>query len=221
MATKHNISSDKIYHYIIQCITEGKLKPNDRIKEQDLVKETGLSRTPIREALNILLNEGMLTQDSKNGLIITELDLNAITKLYELREILEGECAKLAAQHASNTEIDILSELVQAQTTLTDTNMIKANNILFHETLYRCSCNRFLIKMMQEMKRSLLLLGESTLSNKSRQKQSYEEHYEMVSALQKRDSAKAQEYAKLHIRNAYKVRLSRLLNSKNVHIHAK
>ncbi|WP_269889722.1 GntR family transcriptional regulator [Campylobacter coli] len=113
--TSQKNSSYKIYEFIIDSIKEGNLKPNDRIKEQDIVQQTGFSRTPIREALGLLQNDGILIQDSKKGLVVAGLDLISITKLYEIRELLEGEAAKLAAQYASSSEIEILENIVQAQ----------------------------------------------------------------------------------------------------------
>lgn len=107
------ISSDRIYDFIIKSIKDGKLKPNDRVKEQDLVEQTRLSRTPIREALGLLQNDGILVQDGKNGLIVAGLDLISITKLYEIRELLEGEAAKLTALHVSMAEIEILVNILK------------------------------------------------------------------------------------------------------------
>ncbi|WP_223208484.1 GntR family transcriptional regulator [Campylobacter coli] len=71
--TSQKNSSYKIYEFIIDSIKEGNLKPNDRIKEQDIVQKTGFSRTPIREALGLLQNDGILIQDSKKGLLLLDL----------------------------------------------------------------------------------------------------------------------------------------------------
>ncbi|WP_139110393.1 FCD domain-containing protein, partial [Vibrio parahaemolyticus] len=103
-----------------------------------------------------------LIQDSKKGLVVAGLDLISITKLYEIRELLEGEAAKLAAQYASSSEIEILENIVQAQKNITELNELKPNNVLFHQTLYRCSGNHYLYKIMENLDRSLLLLGDST-----------------------------------------------------------
>lgn len=205
--TSQKNSSYKIYEFIIDSIKEGNLKPNDRIKEQDIVQQTGFSRTPIREALGLLQNDGILIQDSKKGLVVAGLDLISITKLYEIRELLEGEAAKLAAQYASSSEIEILENIVQAQKNITELNELKSNNVLFHQTLYRCSGNHYLYKIMENLDRSLLLLGDSTLA-----KEAYKEHLAVVEAIRNRDIAKAEEMAKFHIRQAYKVRLSNILN---------
>ena len=206
------ISSDLIYDYIINSIKEGRLKPKDRIKEQELVLETGFSRTPIREALGILLNEGILTQDGKKGLVVAGLDLVSITKLYEMRELLEGEAARLATFFASKIAIEILYNIVHSQKNLSDVQSLRANNVLFHETIFRCSNNNYLLKTMQHLDRSLILLGESTLAKENRAQEAFNEHLKIVNAIEKKDENKAMNLAKTHIRQAYKVRLERILS---------
>ncbi|MCH5336469.1 MAG: GntR family transcriptional regulator [Campylobacter sp.] len=210
------ISSDRIYEYIIDAIRQGKLKPNDRIKEQDLTEETGLSRTPIREALGILLNEGILIQDGKNGLVVAGLDLVSITKLYEIRELLESEAARLAVQYASKAEIEILANVVEAQKNIAKTDVVslRANNVLFHQTIYHCSGNHYLYKIMQNLEKTLILLGESTLAKENRANEVYEEHLALVNAIKEKDAKKAADLARFHIHQAYKIRLERILNSK-------
>ena len=169
-------SSDKIYDYIIESIKQGKFKPKDRIKEQDLIQETGLSRTPIREALGILVNEGILVQDGKKGLMVSGLDLISITKLYEMREFLEGEAARLATLFVSKVEIEILHNIIEEQKHISDIAEARANNVLFHEMIYRCSNNNYLFKIMQNLDKSLILLGESTLAKPERIQETYMEH---------------------------------------------
>ena len=203
--------SDKIYDHVIEAIRQGKLKPKDRIKEQDLIQETGSSRTPIREALGILLNEGILVQDGKKGLMVAGLDLISITKLYEMREFLEGEAARLATLFASEVEVEILSNIVKAHKTIDNIVEARANNLLFHETIYRCSNNHYLFKTMQNLDRSLILLGESTLAKPGRILESYQEHYNIVEAIKQGDENKAQNMARFHIHQAYKIRLERIL----------
>ncbi len=213
---KQKISSDRIYDHVIDAIKQGKLKPKDRIKEQYLAEETGLSRTPIREALGILLNEGILIQEGKNGLVVAGLDLVSITKLYELRELLEGEAARLAVQYSSKAELEILARIVKAQKSIahTDISALRANNVLFHQTLYRYSGNHYLYKTMQNLEKTLILLGESTLAKENRPKESYEEHLNLVNAIRAKDSKKAEELARFHIHQAYKIRLERILHSR-------
>ncbi|PAF48030.1 GntR family transcriptional regulator [Helicobacter sp. 12S02634-8] len=207
-------SGEQVYQSIINAIKNATLAPGDRIKENDLVKTTGFSRTPIREAISLLLNEGMITNDQKRGLIITELDQNMIAQIYEMREVLEGAAAKLAAQHASDVEISILEKIVQHHAQAKTLEDIIQNNRIFHTTLYQCSHNKFLLKSVQELENSLLLLGSTTLKDPKRGQQSYQEHLTILQALKNRDCHQAQEAAKAHIRQAYQIRLDRFLFGK-------
>ncbi|PAF42211.1 GntR family transcriptional regulator [Helicobacter sp. 11S03491-1] len=204
-------SGKQVYQYIIESIKNATMPPGFRIKENDLVKNTGLSRTPIREAISILINEGLITNDQKRGLIITELDQSMIAQLYEMREVLEGAAARLAAQHASDVEIGILENILTKQSQLNTLEEIIKNNKIFHNTLYQCAHNKFLLKTIQEIENSLLLLGTTTLSYPDRQLQSHQEHLQILNALKNRDSKKAKEFAQIHIKEAYKIRLNRFL----------
>ena len=211
MSRMPSSSSDKIYHFIISAIAQGKLKAHDRIKEQELVKETGLSRTPIREALTLLQNEGILSQDGRNALVVTGLDLISMTKLYELRENLEIWASKLATRHISKIEIEVLYNIIQSGKKLSKLSEVRANNLLFHQTIYRCASNPYLIKIMKNLEHSLLLLGESTLTSPQRQAQAHEEHLSIVKAMQRGDEEEAAKRAEFHIKQAYKMRLEQFL----------
>lgn len=155
-----------------------------------MIQETGLSRTPIREALGILVNEGILVQDGKKGLMISGLDLISITKLYEMREFLEGEAARLATLFVSKVKIEILHNIIEEQKHISDIAEARANNVLFHEMIYRCSNNNYLFKIMQNLDKSLILLGESTLAKPERIQETYMEHANIFEAIRKGDEKK-------------------------------
>ncbi|PAF48263.1 GntR family transcriptional regulator [Helicobacter sp. 12S02232-10] len=209
-------SGEQAYRYIIESIKNATLLPGCRIRENDLVQTIGLSRTPIREAINLLINEGLITNDQKRGFIITELDQNMIAQLYEMREVLEGAAARLAAQHASDVEISILENIVEDQTRAKTLQDIAKNNKIFHSTLYQCAHNKFLLKTIQELENSLLLLGSTTLKDPQRQLQSHQEHLDILNALKNRNLQQAKECAEFHIRQAYKIRLDRFLLKKKL-----
>lgn len=176
-----------------------------------MVEQTGLSRTPVREALGLLQNDGILVQDGKNGLIVAGLDLISITKLYKIRELLEGEATKLAALHASMVEIEILVNILKVQKNIKELNELRASNILCHQTLYRFSGNHYLFKIMENLDRSLLLLGDSTLAKENRPKEAYEEHLAVVNAIKERNALEGERLVKFHIQQAYKIRLDNIL----------
>ncbi|NVF15794.1 GntR family transcriptional regulator [Vreelandella maris] len=203
--------SEQAYRFIIDAIKEGSLLPGTRIREVELAKRTGLSRTPVREALNRLQLEGLVANDPSRGIIITELDQSMISELYAMREVLEGTAAGLAARHASEVEIAFLREINERDAKLTDTLDLLRNNKLFHSTLYRCAHNRYLLKMLNSLQESMMLLGRSTLAKPGRPEIARKEHQEIINALEARDPKTAEQLSRTHIREAYKTRLEAFL----------
>jgi DNA-binding GntR family transcriptional regulator len=202
------------YRYIRSAIQEGRLKPGDRLREIELAGQIGLSRTPIREALGRLQAEGLVVHDAMRGVVVAELDYSMVTELYYMREVLEGTAARLAAQHASEVEISILDELCQQyEAALGDEVALTACNRHFHETLYRCSHNRYLLNMVTVLHDALSLLGSTTLGSPERAVETLREHRDVVAAIHARDPDTAERALRVHIRTAQKVRMKMLFAS--------
>lgn len=179
------------------------------MREVELANSLGISRTPVREALGRLINEGLLVNDPVKGMIIAELDHSEVNELYAMREVLEGTAARFAAQHASEAEISILFELVERDRGVAldqPTNLV-ANNRLFHDTLYRAAHNRYLVKTLNTLRETMALLGQTTLVTLGRSDKAIDEHLAIVNAIKSRDGAAAELAAREHIRAAHRTRL--------------
>ena len=204
---------DQAYQFIVDGIQSGRLAPGTRLREIELAELTGLSRTPVREALSRLQLEGLVTLDAARGLIVTELDYSMTSELYAMREVLEGTAARLAARHASDVEIDFLREITTRDALLSSAESLASNNRLFHETLYRCAHNRYLVKTLNTLQESMALLGRTTLASPGRADTSRTEHEAIVEALSRRDPDAAERAARAHIVAAYRIRLEQLFDS--------
>lgn len=203
------------YQYILEAIQQQHLKPGDRLREADLATLIGLSRTPIREALSKLEAEGLIVNDPIRGMMVTELDYSMISELYIVREILEGAAARLAAQHASEVELTILKEVsANYENCEDDALALAAANRQFHDVIYRCAHNRYLLKTLNSLHDTMALLGETTLISPERRKNTNEEHAEILNAILKRDPDLAEQCMKQHIRAAQQVRLRRLYSGR-------
>ncbi|OVZ64979.1 GntR family transcriptional regulator [Pigmentiphaga sp. NML080357] len=205
---------EQAYQYVRTAIRSGELAPGTRLREIELAELLGLSRTPVREALSRLESEGLVVNESGRGLVVTELDQSMINELYVMREVLEGTAARLAARHASDVEISALREIADRDAQLLEQpDQLAVNNHFFHETLYRCAHNRYLLKTLNSLQESMSLLGPTTLAMPGRAQSSSREHQEMVAALEQRDPDLAERITREHIRAAYKVRLTRMLRN--------
>lgn len=206
--------ADYAYQQCIQAIEQGQLKPGDRIRELELTEWLEISRTPVREALNKLESEGLVTALPHRGMIITELDYQAIMELYQMREVLESSAAGLAAKHASEAEKLVLKEILKQQESTLDDPEFQANqNRLFHTAIYNAAHNRYLLQSLNSLKHALLLLGATTYHVPGRAETAFSEHQDLLKAICDHDISAAQTATQHHIREAQQARIKVLNQS--------
>ena len=100
----------RVFQKIREDILSGKYKEHDELRETTLGKELGVSRTPVREALRQLELEGLVTIIPNKGAYVTGISQKDIKDIYVIRSMLEGLCARWAAQHISEEQLDELDE---------------------------------------------------------------------------------------------------------------
>lgn len=195
------------YELILDAIDIGQYRPGDRLVESELADRFGVSRTPIREALQRLETQQLLTRDGRS-LIVASLDHNQLAELYVVRAELEGLAARLAAQHATKEEIQVLREMVEAdRAILNDPQALARANRRFHKQLHRASHNRFLMRQLDLVHRSMALLATTSLAVEGRSSKAVEEHDAIVRAVEARDGDAADDALRTHISRAYRTRL--------------
>lgn len=204
---KSKPSGANAYDLILAAIESGELPPGSRLRETELAMRLGISRTPVREALKQLETEGIVEHRPHQGAVVAQLDHTALCELYFLREVLEGAAARLAASHATEAEIEMLQDMVEVDRTLLDKpRELKRRNKLFHQQLYRASRNRFLIRALDNM-RTNLILGTTIDEKTGGGTTAIESHSAVVKAIGSRDPEAAEQAARNHVREAFKVRL--------------
>lgn len=195
------------YALILQAIDVGVFKPGDRLVESDLADRFGVSRTPIREALQRLETQNLLTRDGRS-LIVASLSHNEMAELYAVRSELEGLAARLAAQHASAEEVLVLREMVQEDRKLTDDpSALSRANRRFHKQIHLASHNRFLVRQLDLVHRSMALMATTSLAAEGRGEVAMEEHNAIVEAIAAGDQDGAQQALRDHISVAFVTRL--------------
>ena len=131
------------YSLILEAIDIGIYKPGDRLVESDLADSFGVSRTPIREALQRLETQSLLTRDGRS-LIVSSLDHSQMAELYIVRAELEGLAANLAAKHATSEEVKVLQDMVDSdRKIISDPSALARSNRRFHKQIHLASHNRF------------------------------------------------------------------------------
>lgn len=195
------------YTLILEAIDVGIYKPGDRLVESDLADRFGVSRTPIREALQRLETQSLLMRDGRS-LIVSSLDHNQMAELYVVRAELEGLAARLAARHATDEEIRVLRDMVTEDTALMGdpATMARANR-RFHKQIHLASHNRFLVQQLDLVHRSMALMATTSLAAEGRDRDAIAEHDAIVAAIEDGDGPRAEEALKSHISKAFVTRL--------------
>jgi DNA-binding GntR family transcriptional regulator len=195
------------YTLILEAIDIGIYKPGDRLVESELAERFGVSRTPVREALQRLETQSLLTRDGRS-LIVSSLDHNQLAELYVVRSELEGLAARLAARHATQEEIRLLRSMVEDDRALiNDPQALSRANKRFHKQIHLASHNRYLVQQLDLVHRSMALLATTSLSFEGRGQQTLDEHSKIVEAIAAGDGERAYEALKQHISLAFETRL--------------
>jgi len=195
------------YGMILQAIDEGIYRPGDRMVESELADRFGVSRTPIREALQRLETQNLLSRDGRS-LIVASLDHNQLAELYVVRAHLEGLAARLAAQHATPEEVRVLRDMVEAdRARINDPSALSRANRRFHKQIHLASHNRYLVQQLDFVHRTMALLASTSLAVEGRGVKAVAEHEAIVTAIEAHDGDAADEALRNHISRAFETRL--------------
>lgn len=202
-----DVGQKDAYVMILEAIDGGLYRPGSRLVESELADRFGVSRTPIREALQRLETQSLLTRDGRS-LIVASLDHAQMAELYAVRQELEGLAARLAAQHAASEEVVVLHDMVeQDRKLLGDPEAMARANRRFHHQIHLASHNRYLVQQLDLVYRSMALMARTSLAAAGRGEDAMEEHAAIVDAIAARDGDRAADALKAHLSTAFQVRL--------------
>lgn len=200
-----------VHARLLDEVRSGALAPGARLLETEIAQRLAVSRTPVREAIRRLEAEGIVTHMPRAGATVRRLDYSEIMELYEMRTVLEGTAARLAARAASPVEIDELQSLNDEMAAADgDGAALFALNQLFHRTLIDAARNRFLLRSVNAVHTTLLILGPSTLAEESRARAAVAEHQRVVDGLRGREGDAAEAAMRAHLIAAQRTRLRML-----------
>ncbi len=198
--------ADFVYESLRDAISDGRIAVGERVREEEVARKLGVSRTPVREALRRLQLRGLLVIFAGRGLVVAKLGQQQIVELYAMREILEGSAARFAAQHATAAEIAILYKLQEKLKAAKTEAMRTSLNRQFHQAIYEAAHNRYLMQTLESLNDSFALLRSSTLRTPNRRPGSDSERLKIIAAIEKRDPDVAEREAREHIRQAQNIR---------------
>ncbi|HOG52465.1 MAG TPA: GntR family transcriptional regulator [Bacillota bacterium] len=190
------------YNVIRGRILSCELQPGAPISEQDLIKELGISRTPIREALNRLEAEHLVTIYPKRGIFVTEVSIKDIMDIYMLREAIEPIAARLAATNMDFDKLKALHDKYYSQEARNDLESYIEADLEFHKLVAESTGNMYLEQILKNLyAQNSRIRIISKVRIKEHEAEAWLEVTKVIEALMDRDPSRAEDLMKKHIRN--------------------
>jgi len=198
----------QIYHDLRDALRLGEWKAGEKIREIDICEKYGVSRTPAREALKQLYADGFLVSAPGGRLAVARMDIAQAEELYEMREVVEGLAARLAARHATTLDLEALSHLVDAllEEPTDEPGFLRVND-KFHQKIYEMSRNRYVMRTADILLNSIGMIRISSPGEYAFKDSSLTEHQEIFEAIERGDTQAAEQAARRHVRNGRRRRI--------------
>jgi DNA-binding GntR family transcriptional regulator len=191
-----------VYETLREAILLGTLAPGSRVVEAEIARQMAISRGPIREALRQLEQDGLVEYRPRRGTIVATLTRDRLLQTYAVRAVLEGLAAALAAEHATDAQLDELRALLEemeAHSRADDMSAMLRADVQFHERICTFADNPVLLKTWKALgPLAWTLLAGAKQQNRYTLDELTERHRPLLDALVRRDPAAASEVARAH-----------------------
>ena len=193
--------ADRAYHAIREMIVSLELRPGAVVDEPRLMERLGIGRTPTREALRRLAQEGLVEVYPRRGMFVTRVEIRDLASLTEVRSILESHAARLAAERATADDqaaLDSLLDELEAEADL-DTAELMALDERIHRQVYSSAHNPFLESTLEEHYVLALRIWYLAIDRTRELKQAVLGHRELLEAIRDGDADAAEETMSRHV----------------------
>jgi DNA-binding GntR family transcriptional regulator len=212
---------EKAYEFLKSSILSGRFNPGERLTEEHLAKELGMSRTPIREALHKLETEGLIKPLASRGFVASQDSKDDIEELFEIRAVLEGYALRVICDRIADSVLERLEETVRrAEDALRGQNLddVFQWNTRFHDTLHELLTDKHrLYHQMVTMRQYVLRYRKNTLQYPDGGERTVDGHRKILLALRLRDPDLCERVMREHIQQSKKDALQSLFkNNKEV-----
>lgn len=194
--------SERAYRHIRRKIISTELAPGSVIDESRLKVDLSMGRTPIREALQRLSSEKLVTILPRRGMLVTEIGVTDLHRLFEVRYELEGLAAFLAAIRATRDQLERMETVLSylpARGEPADPTRLIAIDEASHRLIYQATDNKFLIDTLLTLYGQSLRLWYFTLSQVGALQEAVEEHVSILEAMKRRDGDEARRLLQAHV----------------------
>ena len=202
---------DQTYDIIKNMIILREIEPGKKINEEHIAKEIQVSRTPIREALCRLENEGIVTIIPRRGAFVSDLTETNVVEILLIREVLEGLVVRLAVENMDAKTLEKLRKAIEKISSIPEEDRDLVNytrsEVDFHSILLSASNNQMLKNMMDMVNAHLQIIRLRTVVIPERAQKTVKEHQQILKAIENGDAQSAEELMRKHVRSVREVAL--------------
>jgi DNA-binding GntR family transcriptional regulator len=205
LAPTNRTLSDYVADRLREAILSNRFKPGERIVEQEIAEAMETSRGPVRDALIVLENEGLVVRRSHRGAVVSQLDEEDVIEIYTLREALESLAIKYAIRNATEEQIGELESLVSEMEKLAQQDYSQAEatdiDIQFHHTLCRISGHKRVLAAWEALSAQirLVLLKHRLYNPIDYRNRAVKWHTRIIDSIRRRDTAETLQELKKHM----------------------
>ncbi|MGX7680819.1 GntR family transcriptional regulator [Jatrophihabitans sp. DSM 45814] len=209
----HGSTTDVVTDALREAILEGALPESTWLREDELAKDLGVSRTPVRDALRRLSDEHLAVRTAHRGTIVAPMRLDDVLAVYTVREVLEGLAARMTANRPRAGTTD---ELLRVHGQMADAfesgnlDVLPKLNLEFHAILREGSDNDYLQRFLLQIEHAVRRFQSSTFEFTARATEALAEHRAILDAIIASDGDLAAQRAQEHISRAREARIRRL-----------
>ena len=218
LATQPNLA-EQVRKAIVSEIASGKLKPGERIIQEQIAQVLGVSRQPVQQALLLLRNQGVLRDAAGRGLIVTSLDPQQVRHMYEIRAVIEGLAFRKAAENNPERAKKLGPALIQNGRKSVKSRSVAqmiAADIKFHDFVYSLSENPMIAPSMEvQWTNTQRVMGEVLMRDET-PRDIWNQHEALLEAVMAGDAMTAETMARHHISQAADFMIQRLNNEASV-----
>lgn len=204
--------ADQVYTSLKKAIVDGDLRPGERLKETEIALSLGASRTPVREALSRLQQEGLVRQMRSGGLTVVQLSEDDVREIFGLIMSLESYAARLAAERVTDEQLEHLRSICDRADALAQSGGDGLNevNYQFHHALIDATGQRRLREIISNLRTAMQPYRAVTLATPQFRAQSVKDHRKMLDLLTQRDADRLSALVVEHLQTAQAITIAAL-----------
>ena len=198
---------DVVFYTLRQAILKGELEPGERLMEMQLAEQLGVSRTPIREAIRMLEQEGLAITIPRKGAEVAKMTEKDMEDVLQIRAVLEELAVRLSCQKITAAELTELQGAMEQFVEMSrsdDIAEVASADVNFHDVLYKASDNPKLLGLLNNLREQMYRYRVEYLKDIAVRRTLADEHRSICEALRAGDETKALDYIRIHIDNQQK-----------------